>query len=768
MSYPDCFPYLVCNSQLEVESVSTTLLSTLGVGKPEARNLKQLFPSALSATTLVELGEVFYRLHSTEDLDDYKEAKFLLLRDLVYTEITIAEVLSGKRFVLLANDVTSYQKNIHSLEKKVQQLSEALDSIAEGCCIIGDYGNMDFISLPFQQTISDLLSHVTHVSQYQNFPSLLYMLKQECCTPEKLDQNFVEEGCTPTSFSLDFEGGCLFFRVFCSFHYDYFYKILFIDRIPTESTAGSTLPIPQFTATKDAETPQEIKDHVLSSVFHHLKTPLFGIYSSLELIEPEKMNPELFGFFQTILGRVDVLSMHIHNVLEVSQLKASLVTSKPQAFFINCVIDKALDFVSNMIQTGPVEILTFTSMICQSVLEVDHYHLERILVCLLTNAVQNTYSGHMSLQAQCISNDGYTTEIKFIVEDTGIGIPCKYRPYIFEPFVSIPDTVNRTPGLGLGLTIAKLACDLLNSELSFQSNEDQGTSFCFTLKLPIKEHLTSPLEGKSVLLISDQQIRFDSVAAQLREWHMTVHHDCSCSSLSELSNILKRHSFDICVLDKEISFLEHMVTASPEKMFHNVSICFLADLFRKKMSIASLQAEDYPVLPWPVHPHKWIETLEEVLACRKDVVCLPPITPTVFHDKLVICAEDNEISQRLLQLLLQKRLGCNVIMVENGFELCSIAKKYYSDIFALITDLRMPKMGGREAIASIREWEDQAKRGSRVPIIALSAEPSKVLSDALQAGATFILRKPLSLDELTKIMTAIDNEFRNHRYSTLD
>ncbi|KAL0216058.1 hypothetical protein P9112_008242 [Eukaryota sp. TZLM1-RC] len=778
MLYPDWLTYVVCNSDLDVLSISSSMLSLLGIDQQGTKNLTNLFPSVFSAPTLTKLREILYRIRDSTDLHHYTHDTFLLSRDNKYTELKIVELLPGKRFVLLAHDA-SYQLKILSLERKIDQLSKALDFTGEGCCVVGHQGDMDYISLPFQQTLTGVLSHVTHVSQYQTFSSLIDMLKQECCSPtdaQILEEKLMEEKLMKDSerskdssvpLTLHLQHGTLYFRVICSFHKDYFYKILFVKRVSVE--LESSLPVPHIDVEHcSTSTAQEIKDQALSSVFHELKTPLFGIYSSLELIEPEKLDPEVLEFFDLIRGGIDILSMHINNVLEVSQLKASSAAIIPEACSINVVVGRVLDVVSNMIQINPIDVNTFTSLICHSVLELDHYHLERILVCLLTNAVQNTYNGNVSLSADCVSNDGNSAEVKFMIKDTGIGIPCKYQPYIFEPFVSIPDTVNRTPGLGLGLTIAKLACELLNGELSFESEENVSSIFYFTLKLSIKKHLSSPFEGKSVLLVSDQQSRADSVAAQLREWGMAVEPDSSCSSLAKLLKLLKRASFDICILDKPFTFLESMVTLSTDKMFRNVSVCFMADQTRKKITIASLEANQFPVLRWPIQPDKWVDLLSDVLLQRKklDIVSLPPIAPTLFQDRLVICAEDNEASQRLMQLMLGKKLGFNVIIVENGVELCEKVKEFYDDIFALITDLRMPKMDGREAITIIREWEDQAKAETRVPIIVLSAEPSKALSEALNAGASFFLNKPLELTELTKIMTCIDNE-RQIRQSKL-
>ncbi|KAL0215620.1 hypothetical protein P9112_007804 [Eukaryota sp. TZLM1-RC] len=769
MPYPRWLSYIICDSDLEIEYISAALISSLKLENSSThRNLTHVFTDPESTYELTAIRKLLFSINSIQELHSCESTQFFVGRSKRFFNATIVDILPNKRFVVLMNDVSTLKKQVLSLRKQVDLLSKALDSINEGCIIIGDHEKVEFVSSPFQTILNKVIPQVTHISQYTTFTSLVSMLKLECSNPQDVDEKFLEEGCTPTTFKLSFRSGVIEFRVVCSFHLTYFYKILFITPLfsfPDRSEMGF---LPPFDVEHgSASTAQEIKDQVLSSVFHELKTPLFGIYSSLELIEPEKLEPEVFEFFQLIRGGVDVLSMHINNVLEVSQLKANSVISKPESCRVNDVIDNVLDLVSNVIQTSPAEVVTFTSKVCHSVMEVDHYHLERILVCLLTNAVENTHEGYISLRAECVSDDGQLVAVKFMVKDTGIGIPTRYMPYIFEPFVSIPDTVNRTPGLGLGLTIAKLTCQLLKGDLEFQSEENHGSCFYFTLKFPVKEHLSFPLKGKTVLLISDQQSRIESVASQLREWDMVVDPDSTCSSLAALTERLAVSTYDICILDKQMSFLDHMETSATPEVFHKVSVCFMYDQFRRRISISSLQLKNYSILRWPMNLANWMQTLTELLFEQrsKDLQVLPPVTPTLFQDKLVICAEDNEVSQRLLQLLLGKKLGFKVIMVENGVELCEKAKLYYGETFALVTDLRMPKKGGHEAILEIREWEDQAKTKCRIPIIALSAEPAKALSDALQAGASFFLQKPVALTELTKILTIIASEQQKRRFS---
>lgn len=107
----------------------------------------------------------------------------------------------------------------------------------------------------------------------------------------------------------------------------------------------------------------------------------------------------------------------------------------------------------------------------------DGYKLFQSLTNLISNAVKFTSDGKVEF-GYSIKRD----KIEFFVSDTGIGIAREHHPEIFKPFYQVESSnTNRTEGTGLGLSIAKAYIELLGGEIWFNSEEGEGSVFCFNI-----------------------------------------------------------------------------------------------------------------------------------------------------------------------------------------------------------------------------------------------------------------------------------------------
>ena len=100
-------------------------------------------------------------------------------------------------------------------------------------------------------------------------------------------------------------------------------------------------------------------------------------------------------------------------------------------------------------------------------------HASRLLAQLLENAAKFTHEGTISLQAEAI--DGL---VRFIVEDTGIGIPADESEHIFDEFVQLNEFAD---GTGIGLTVARSVALRLGGDLRVDTDYKQGARFVFEL-----------------------------------------------------------------------------------------------------------------------------------------------------------------------------------------------------------------------------------------------------------------------------------------------
>jgi signal transduction histidine kinase len=112
-------------------------------------------------------------------------------------------------------------------------------------------------------------------------------------------------------------------------------------------------------------------------------------------------------------------------------------------------------------------------------MNTDRGKLQQILQNLINNAIKFTEKGSVTISANYLSETG---SVEFKVSDTGIGIPKKAVPVIFEKFRQIDSSDTRQyGGVGLGLYIIKKFTDLLGGTVRVESETGKGSIFVVTV-----------------------------------------------------------------------------------------------------------------------------------------------------------------------------------------------------------------------------------------------------------------------------------------------
>jgi CheY-like chemotaxis protein len=123
----------------------------------------------------------------------------------------------------------------------------------------------------------------------------------------------------------------------------------------------------------------------------------------------------------------------------------------------------------------------------------DAPRLRQVLLNLLSNAVKFTERGYVAVDASLACRSGDLAEMRFSVRDTGIGIPAEMQEAIFQPFTQADSsTTRRYGGTGLGLSICRRLVALMEGTLQVKSEPPCGSTFSFTVRLPIAAVAESP------------------------------------------------------------------------------------------------------------------------------------------------------------------------------------------------------------------------------------------------------------------------------------
>jgi len=224
---------------------------------------------------------------------------------------------------------------------------------------------------------------------------------------------------------------------------------------------------------------EEMQSGIVSTVSHQLKTPLTSIRMAVHLLLEEKVGPLNEKQAELLLAAredSDLLHNILVNLLDISRMESGRQRMDFQDVSPATLVTEAVAPFRMAARGGGVEMETKLPDDLPPVL-ADAGRIDIVFSNLLTNALRYTSPGGR-ITVSAAAEDG---DVRFRVADTGIGIPQKYLPKIFDRFFRIPDQKQET-GAGLGLAIAREIVEAHGGAFQVESREGLGTTFSFTLK----------------------------------------------------------------------------------------------------------------------------------------------------------------------------------------------------------------------------------------------------------------------------------------------
>jgi len=223
----------------------------------------------------------------------------------------------------------------------------------------------------------------------------------------------------------------------------------------------------------------ELKSGVISTVSHQLKTPLTSIRMAIHLLLEEKVG-DLSSRQSDLLvaAREDADRLHtiVEELLDIGRIESGKARMDIQPLPPQRMVLEGLGPYRSAARDQGVSLAVDVPEDLPNVW-ADPTRIAHVFANLLSNALKYTPpGGKISLSAR--PEGGM---IRFQVSDTGIGIPARYLPHIFEQFFRVPDQGPGT-GAGLGLAIVKEIVEAHGGTVGVESREGAGSTFSFSLR----------------------------------------------------------------------------------------------------------------------------------------------------------------------------------------------------------------------------------------------------------------------------------------------
>lgn len=292
-----------------------------------------------------------------------------------------------------------------------------------------------------------------------------------------------------------------------------------------------------------AETASETKSRFLAAASHDLRQPLHALNLYLDLLSKEPDRDRREQHLERAREAGDALTGLLDALLDISRLDSDRIRVEKKHFPVRPLLETLYQEHALLARMQGVEL----RMRCgRFQAYTDPLLIERILRNLLSNALNYTSEGKVLLGCR-----QHGDRLRFLVADTGIGIPPEEQERIFDEFHQLHNPErNRKKGLGLGLAIVRRLANMLDAELQMHSEPGKGSMFCIEVARshrrtrpeappPIKDAMPGPRGGYRILLIDDETAVLEAMRQLLERWG---HRVIAAHTLDEALRLLSRNA----------------------------------------------------------------------------------------------------------------------------------------------------------------------------------------------------------------------------------
>ena len=278
----------------------------------------------------------------------------------------------------------------------------------------------------------------------------------------------------------------------------------------------------------EAEAASLAKSRFLAAASHDLRQPAHALGLFVARLNQLPNDPQTRELVAGVDASVQALQDMLNAFFDYSRLDSQLTQASPRSFELDTVFEKLRTSFSDTAHLKGLRLRIRPTRVC---VHSDPVLLQRVLLNLLSNAVQHTHVGTVLLTCRPSRQAGF---VKIQVRDSGIGIAPEHQQKVFEEFYQVENPErDRNKGLGLGLSIVERSCKLLNHEITLRSDLGLGTTFTLQVALGHQEDvlidalLQDPpvvrsLEGMCVMLIEDDELGRTALKGLLQSWGCEV------------------------------------------------------------------------------------------------------------------------------------------------------------------------------------------------------------------------------------------------------
>ena len=274
---------------------------------------------------------------------------------------------------------------------------------------------------------------------------------------------------------------------------------------------------------REAKKANIAKTEFLQRMSHDIRTPINGIRGMVEVGDYYKDNlVKQAECRKKIWEASGFLLELINEVLDMGKLESEEVILEERSFNFFGLFKEIRMVIEKQAKERGIQIVVHKYRVIHENLIGSPLHVKRVVMNILTNAIKyNKDNGKIIMEFQEVQEDQDTVRIQFKCKDTGIGMSESFQKKIYEPFAQEKAWARTVyGGSGLGMPITKSLVEKMGGTISFESEQDVGTTFDIEIPFQIdhnkqceehkkKEVKETSIKGVNVLLAEDNELNME-------------------------------------------------------------------------------------------------------------------------------------------------------------------------------------------------------------------------------------------------------------------